>query len=160
MLWDPRTSAPSRSSPAFSGAVRAIGKFVKSANSVPQYTHYVDPAKGYAFDRSELFNLPADVQSAPENIQERQTIRMDNFHQSPHGFWYPTVVQDTTRVMRQFPATISRAKARSSNSNERFATTSTSMSSCRIRSLLSMDRRCRNSSTIALGTVLIHAFDE
>lgn len=58
---------------------------------------YLDPSRGYAVVRAELFSLrlpphaPADMEAA----SWRQTIRMENFEQSPRGFWYPTVVHDT-----------------------------------------------------------------
>ncbi len=57
--------------------------------------YYVDPTKGCAVVRAELFNLPADAPGKPEASQFRQTLRMEEFRQSPQGFWYPTVVHDT-----------------------------------------------------------------
>lgn len=61
--------------------------------------YYVDPAKGHAVVRAELFNLPSDKRSNakdPNESRTRTTIRMLNFHQAKHGFWYPTVVHQST----------------------------------------------------------------
>jgi hypothetical protein len=57
---------------------------------------FVDPAKGYAVVRAELFTLPPDTPSEPAASQVRQTISMEDFHESPQGFWYPTVVHNTS----------------------------------------------------------------
>ncbi len=58
--------------------------------------YYLDPAKKYAVVRAELFNLPPDVPINPEAAgRHRQTIRLEEYHESPQGFWYPTVVQNT-----------------------------------------------------------------
>lgn len=54
--------------------------------------YYIDPAKGYAVVRAELFNLPPGAPALPETSQFRQTIAMDEFRQSPQGFWYPTAI--------------------------------------------------------------------
>jgi hypothetical protein len=58
--------------------------------------YYVDPAKGYAVVRAELFNLPVGLPVKPESATFRQTIRMEDFRQSPQGFWYPTTVHQST----------------------------------------------------------------
>lgn len=58
--------------------------------------YYIDPAKGHAVVRVELFNLPADTPANPEAASASQTIRMEDFQQSPDGFWYPSVVHDST----------------------------------------------------------------
>jgi len=57
--------------------------------------YYVDPVKGHAVVRAELFNLPPDTPGDPKASQLRQTLRMENFKKSPRDFWYPTVVHDT-----------------------------------------------------------------
>lgn len=56
--------------------------------------YYIDPARGFAVVRSEMFTLESDQKPAalPD---ERQTIRMEGFQESPAGFWYPTVVHET-----------------------------------------------------------------
>ncbi len=61
--------------------------------------YLVDPAKGYAVVRAELFNLLPDAPVALEANQVRQTIRMEKFRQAPQGFWYPTVVHDTKPLL-------------------------------------------------------------
>jgi hypothetical protein len=61
--------------------------------------YYVDPAKGYAVVRAELFNLPIGLPVKPESALFRQTIRMEDFRQSPQGFWYPTTVRQSIPVV-------------------------------------------------------------
>jgi hypothetical protein len=61
--------------------------------------YYVDPAKGYAVVRAELFNLPVGLPVRPESATFRQTIRMEDFRQSPQGFWYPTTVHQSMSVV-------------------------------------------------------------
>jgi hypothetical protein len=66
--------------------------------------YYVDPAKGYAVVRAELFNLPIGLPVKPESAPFRQTIRMEDFRQSPQGFWYPTTVhQSMPAVLGPYP---------------------------------------------------------
>ena len=43
-----------------------------------------------------MFNLPRGEQGDPEASDLRQTIRMQNFQQAPQGFWYPTLVHNTS----------------------------------------------------------------
>ena len=50
-------------------------------------TVLVDPAKGHAVVRREWFG------GRPG--KPTQTITMENFQQSPQGFWYPTLLRDT-----------------------------------------------------------------
>jgi len=65
---------------------------------------YLDPAKGYAVVRIELFNLPMGAPADPESTSERNTYRMEKFLRSPQGFWYPTmvhyVISDRTHTIR------------------------------------------------------------
>ena len=63
--------------------------------------YYLDPRKGYAVVRAELFNLAAGVPADPKVATTRQTIRLDDFQRSPQGFWYPSVIYDT---MSRMPA--------------------------------------------------------
>ena len=70
--------------------------------------YYVDPAKGHAVVRAELFNLPPDTPADPATSRLRQTIHMEDFKQSPHGCWYCTVVHNTNPVM---PSTAPRPPA-------------------------------------------------
>jgi hypothetical protein len=54
--------------------------------------YYIDPAKGHAVVRKELFNWSAAAK--PDQLPaNRQTIRMEDFRQSPTGCWYPTVIR-------------------------------------------------------------------
>ena len=57
--------------------------------------YYLDPTKGYAVVLAELFNLPPKAPADPKSNPDRQTIRMEEFKQSPQGFWYPSVIHDT-----------------------------------------------------------------
>ncbi len=69
------------------------------ATAEPQVGHewyYIDPRKGYAVVRAELFSLPANAPAAnPESTRSRSSLVMDGFRQSPRGFWYPTVIRET-----------------------------------------------------------------
>jgi hypothetical protein len=57
--------------------------------------YYINPAKGHAVVRMEMFNLP--VGEKPDKLPaDRQTIGMDDFRQSPTGFWYPTAIHETS----------------------------------------------------------------
>jgi hypothetical protein len=60
--------------------------------------YYIDPAKGYAVVRAELFNLPAGAPAGPEPPADRTSIRMEDFHQSPQGFLYPRLIHDSGPV--------------------------------------------------------------
>jgi hypothetical protein len=76
-----------------------LKRSARLATAEPQVGHewyYIDPAKGYAVVRAELFNLPADTPADPQVSLIRQKIRLEGFQQSPHGLWYPTVVSDIT----------------------------------------------------------------
>jgi hypothetical protein len=55
--------------------------------------YYIDPAKGCAVVRVELFNLPAGAKADPKSDSTRQTIRMEDFQLSPQGYWYPAVIR-------------------------------------------------------------------
>jgi hypothetical protein len=63
--------------------------------SVAHEWYYLDPAMGYAVVRAELFNLPPNTPADPKASTGRQTIRMEDFQQSPQGFYYPTVIRDS-----------------------------------------------------------------
>lgn len=74
-----------------------IKRSARTTRKEPWRAHewfYVDPAKGHALVRAQLFGLPADAPADPK-VAGGQTIHMENFQQSPSGFWYPTVVRDT-----------------------------------------------------------------
>lgn len=53
---------------------------------------YLDPAKGHAVTRVELFSVPQGADANPNSTTRRNTYRMEEFFQSPRGFWYPTMV--------------------------------------------------------------------
>ncbi len=57
--------------------------------------YWLDPAKGCAVVRAELFCLPDGVAPDPSQTDHRQSLRMEAFRQSPQGFWYPTVIHET-----------------------------------------------------------------
>jgi hypothetical protein len=76
-----------------------IKRSASLATKEPQVGHewyYLDPTKGYAVVQVELFNLPANAPVDPKSAKERQTIHLEDFKQSPQGFWYPSVIQDTS----------------------------------------------------------------
>ncbi|HET6880116.1 MAG TPA: hypothetical protein VFI31_08170 [Pirellulales bacterium] len=55
--------------------------------------YYVDPTKGYAVVRAELFTLRTGAPANPKDATALQTVKMESFRQSTQGFWYPTVVR-------------------------------------------------------------------
>ncbi len=57
--------------------------------------YYLAPDKGYAVVRAEMFNAPPDGPVNPESTPFRSTIVMEDFRQSPKGFWYPGLVRET-----------------------------------------------------------------
>jgi hypothetical protein len=57
--------------------------------------YYIDPRKGCAVVRAELFNLPLGMPADPKAAPQRETIRLEDFQQSPQGFWYPGVIHET-----------------------------------------------------------------
>jgi len=74
------------------------------ATAEPQVAHewyYVDPRKGYAVVRAELFDLPPGATANPEASPLRSTRVMDGFRQSPRGFWYPTMIRATDVAVDQ-----------------------------------------------------------
>lgn len=60
---------------------------------------YVDPAKGHAVVRAELFYVPADTPPDPESCTEHWSMRMEDFRQTTNGLWYPTVLRNTGFVV-------------------------------------------------------------
>jgi hypothetical protein len=54
--------------------------------------YYIDPAKGCAVERIECFSLPPDKAADPSAAVNRFTHRMEDFQQSPQGFWYPKLI--------------------------------------------------------------------
>jgi hypothetical protein len=62
--------------------------------------YYIDPAKGYAVVRLEAFTLPANVPADLKAAPDRYSVRMEDFHQSPQGFWYPSLVRDSMPLSR------------------------------------------------------------
>ena len=57
--------------------------------------YYVDPAKGHAVVRMELFAVAPWMPSDPKASKYLQTIEMEGFQKSPAGWWYCSVVHDT-----------------------------------------------------------------
>ena len=89
--------------PADSPGCVLIKRSARTSRKEPWRAHewfYIDPAKGHAVVRAELFGLPADAPADPE-VAGGQTIHMENFQQSPRGFWYPTVVRDTRSTVSE-----------------------------------------------------------
>ena len=60
--------------------------------------YWIDPSKGYAVARAELFSLAPGVPAEPSNSDLRQTLRMEEFQQSPEGFWYPAVIRESAPI--------------------------------------------------------------
>ncbi len=57
--------------------------------------YWVDPDKGYAVVRAELFCLPDGVEPDLSKTENRQSMRMAGFRRSPQGFWYPSVIHES-----------------------------------------------------------------
>ncbi len=93
--------------PAEAPGMVIIKRAAELASAVPLVAHewyYIDPAKGHAVVRAELFTLPKGEPADPQKTQLRQSIRMENFQKSPEGVWYPTIVwnkQPAARINAQ-----------------------------------------------------------
>lgn len=76
-----------------------IKRSARGTISIAHEWYYIDPAKGYAVVREELFNGPHDTpdDAKSDASQQSMTVSMDGFEHTPHGFWYPTVVRSVTR---------------------------------------------------------------
>jgi hypothetical protein len=61
--------------------------------------YYIDPRKGDAVVRVELFSLPPDVPARPEATPMRSTIVLDGYRQAPSGFWYPSRIRRTNSMI-------------------------------------------------------------
>jgi hypothetical protein len=57
--------------------------------------YYIDPQKGDAVVRIESFSLPPDSKASADSTPFRSTVVMDDFRQSPRGFWYPLMIRET-----------------------------------------------------------------
>jgi hypothetical protein len=51
--------------------------------------YYIDPVKGCAVVRKEVFALPPNAPENPSTAVDWDSYRMEDFIQSPQGFWYP-----------------------------------------------------------------------
>jgi hypothetical protein len=69
---------------------------IKRSNPPGHEWYYIDPAKGCAVVRVELFNLSVGAKPASTLPTDRETVRLEDFQLSPQGFWYPKVVRDTS----------------------------------------------------------------
>ena len=93
--YDPRP-------PAMPGCVlikRSAQSTLLDAKNEPVVGHewyYLDPTKGYAVVRVELFNLPAGTPADPRTAPGRQTVRLEDYQQSPQGFWYPGTILESS----------------------------------------------------------------
>lgn len=58
--------------------------------------YYIDPTKGYAVVRVELYRLPENAANNPESSKERETVHMEDFQHPSLRFWYPAAVHDET----------------------------------------------------------------
>jgi hypothetical protein len=73
--------------------------------------YYIDPAKGHAVVRAELFNLPTGKPADPSASPTRQTILLEDFQQSPQGAWYCCVVHNSTSTSGNEPGSNGRARS-------------------------------------------------
>jgi hypothetical protein len=68
---------------------------------------YIDPAKGCAVVRIERFSIPldapADMPVDPNASANRDAHRMEDFQQSPQGFWYPKSIHYENRSQNVNP---------------------------------------------------------
>ncbi len=94
-----RTSLAPRRTRCINFAVATRRPGVKCQPTVGHEWYYIDPAKGHAVVRAELFNLPANAPADPKAPPSRQTMRMEDFQQSPQGFWYPKTIRVSTPLL-------------------------------------------------------------
>jgi hypothetical protein len=70
-------------------SIKTAVRFTAKEPMVGHAWYYIDPAKGYAIVRTERFDIPPNVPADPKTAAGSDSFRMEDFHQSPHGFWYP-----------------------------------------------------------------------
>jgi hypothetical protein len=56
--------------------------------------YYLDPAKGHAVVRIEMFSETPGKPAVPAASKYRQTIEMNDFQQAPGGWWYCKEIVD------------------------------------------------------------------
>jgi hypothetical protein len=72
--------------------VKVSARLASTEPLVGHEWYFVDPQKGYAVVRQELFNLPPGVSPEPSHSKTHTTVRMEEFQSSPDGFLYPTII--------------------------------------------------------------------
>jgi len=87
--FDPRPPAP-----AMPGCVliKCSAEMNTREPMVAHEWYYLDPTKGYAVVRKELFELPVNAPADPITTPGRRTVRLEDYQLSPQGFWYPGTV--------------------------------------------------------------------
>lgn len=92
------------SKPADAPGCIVVKRSIDMASPKPLVAHewyYVDPSKGYAVVRVELFALPPGKPGNPQDSKSRQTIEMEDFRKSPAGWWYCSMVRHTMRALQR-----------------------------------------------------------
>jgi hypothetical protein len=96
--------------PADAAGCVLIKRSARTTQKEPTVGHewyYIDPEKGHAVVRVELFNLPARASADLKTATQRQSLRMEDFQRSPDGFWYPRLLVDTLQDTTVAPLPVS-----------------------------------------------------
>ena len=73
-----------------------------SAGGIGHDRYFVDPVKGYAVVRAEMYRLPPSEPNDPASSKNRDTVRLEDFQHPTLNFWYPAEVHvETVYVDRQ-----------------------------------------------------------
>jgi hypothetical protein len=67
-----------------------------TGGQVSHARYYVDPTKGYAVVRIEVYRLPENAANNPQSSKEHETVRLEDFQHPTPNFWYPAIVHDET----------------------------------------------------------------
>jgi hypothetical protein len=74
------------------GCVLIKSSVLLTNGTVAYMRYYIDLEKGCAVVRKEVFDLPPDAPVNPSAAVDWDSYRMEDFQQSPQGFWYPNSI--------------------------------------------------------------------
>lgn len=81
-----------------------IKRSARLATATPQVGHewyFIDPKKGHAVVKAELFNTSADQQAELESTDSRQTIVMKDLRETMNGTWVARSIEMSNPVVSQ-----------------------------------------------------------
>lgn len=95
--WDFSFEAAPASNPDLV-LIKRSSRLATTKPNVGHEWYYIDPARGYAVVKAELFTVSADQPADPDSTKLRQTIVMGGLHASPNGNWYAKSIDISTPI--------------------------------------------------------------